>query len=410
MGPFVAPADVLLTDTRYRSKQAATTEDPFVAVYGADVEFPKKRQVRGAGDDQAARRHAHRRDRPGRRSRPRAPTRSRASATRRRRSTPTRWRAPRATSPRSTRAIPPSDMHDVDFADVVGKKPVALLFSTPQLCQSRVCGPVTDIELQMKSKYGDKMDFIHQEVYVDNDINKGLRRAAAGSSTCRPSRGCSSSTRRARSPRGSRARSACSSSRTPSSPACESGSRSSRRRWPPPSLVPGGRGGARARPAPAAADPAVAVRVGGGRGARDLVLRAGRAVAAAAAGAGQLAAAAGRARRSRALPVQIALRRDRRLPAGRDDPGRLPRRGHGAGQLGADVHADHVLGRDGVRLDPVRRRLPRVQPVAGDRAAAAVAEPALPGAARALAGGGRAARLHLDRAGLAAGARTRRCS
>ena len=29
---------------------------------------------------------------------------------------------------------PPSDMHEVDFADVVGKKPVALLFATPQLC------------------------------------------------------------------------------------------------------------------------------------------------------------------------------------------------------------------------------------------------------------------------------------
>ena len=37
---------------------------------------------------------------------------------------------------------PPSDMHEVDFADVVGKKPVALLFATPQLCASRVCGPV----------------------------------------------------------------------------------------------------------------------------------------------------------------------------------------------------------------------------------------------------------------------------
>ena len=71
--------------------------------------------------------------------------------------------------------VPPSDMHAVDFADVVGKKPVALLFSTPQLCQSRVCGPVTDMELQMKSKYGDQMDFIHQEVYVNNEINKGLR-------------------------------------------------------------------------------------------------------------------------------------------------------------------------------------------------------------------------------------------
>src|SRR4051812_48417168 len=43
-GPFVAPADVLLTDKRYRSKQAATTADPFVAVYGADVQFAKKGQ------------------------------------------------------------------------------------------------------------------------------------------------------------------------------------------------------------------------------------------------------------------------------------------------------------------------------------------------------------------------------
>ena len=81
--------------------------------------------------------------------------------------------------------MPPSDMHDVDFADVVGKKPVALLFATPQLCQSRVCGPVTDIALQMKAKYGDQMDFIHQEVYVDNDPQQGPAPAAAGSSTCR---------------------------------------------------------------------------------------------------------------------------------------------------------------------------------------------------------------------------------
>ena len=28
-----------MTEPRYRSKQAATTQDPFVAVYGADVKF-----------------------------------------------------------------------------------------------------------------------------------------------------------------------------------------------------------------------------------------------------------------------------------------------------------------------------------------------------------------------------------
>lgn len=52
---------------------------------------------------------------------------------------------------------------------------MALLFATPQLCQSRVCGPVVDIEAQMQAKYGDRMAFIHQEVYVDNQIDKGLR-------------------------------------------------------------------------------------------------------------------------------------------------------------------------------------------------------------------------------------------
>jgi hypothetical protein len=34
---------------------------------------------------------------------------------------------------------------------------------------------VTDIALQLKQKYGDRIDFIHQEVYVGNDPNKGLR-------------------------------------------------------------------------------------------------------------------------------------------------------------------------------------------------------------------------------------------
>ena len=36
-GPFVAPADVLLTEAPYRSQQAATEGDPFAAVYAAEV-------------------------------------------------------------------------------------------------------------------------------------------------------------------------------------------------------------------------------------------------------------------------------------------------------------------------------------------------------------------------------------
>ena len=41
-------------------------------------------------------------------------------------------------------------MHAVSFKDVLGKRPIALLFSTPQLCISKVCGPVTDIAVQLE--------------------------------------------------------------------------------------------------------------------------------------------------------------------------------------------------------------------------------------------------------------------
>jgi hypothetical protein len=70
---------------------------------------------------------------------------------------------------------PPDDMHDVDFANVLGKKPVILLFATPLLCQSRVCGPVVDIAEQVKSKRGNDAVFIHQEIYTDNQVEKGYR-------------------------------------------------------------------------------------------------------------------------------------------------------------------------------------------------------------------------------------------
>lgn len=70
---------------------------------------------------------------------------------------------------------PPDDMHQVSFKDVLGKRPVALVFATPQLCQSRVCGPVVDIAEQLKSTYGKRMTFIHQEVYANNAVQDGLR-------------------------------------------------------------------------------------------------------------------------------------------------------------------------------------------------------------------------------------------
>ena len=71
--------------------------------------------------------------------------------------------------------VPPDQMHAVDFAEVDGKKPVVLVFATPALCQSRVCGPVVDEVQQVADKSGDEADFIHMEVYNDNDASKGIR-------------------------------------------------------------------------------------------------------------------------------------------------------------------------------------------------------------------------------------------
>ena len=76
--------------------------------------------------------------------------------------------------------VPPDQMHKVDFAEVLGKKPIVLVFATPALCQSRVCGPVVDVAQQVADKYEPKADFIHQEVYVDNEIEQGDPAPAEG--------------------------------------------------------------------------------------------------------------------------------------------------------------------------------------------------------------------------------------
>ena len=176
-GPFVAPADVLVTEGRYRSRQAAEETDPFAAVYQAKVPFSKKGPwsvlvVTKTGNTFVA-----------------APASVQVN-------TKAADPIPDVGEPAPETAtdtlasvggnedlldtrVPPSDMHAESFDQVVGTKPVALLFATPQLCQSRVCGPVTDVALQLKAKYGDQVEFIHQEVYKDNDPQQGLRPSLA---------------------------------------------------------------------------------------------------------------------------------------------------------------------------------------------------------------------------------------
>jgi hypothetical protein len=74
-----------------------------------------------------------------------------------------------------TTRVPPDTQNQVDYADVLGKQPIVLLFATPQFCQSRVCGPVVDVAEQVKETGDDEVAFIHMEIFNDNDPNKGVR-------------------------------------------------------------------------------------------------------------------------------------------------------------------------------------------------------------------------------------------
>jgi hypothetical protein len=172
-GPYVAPADVLVTDAPYRSQQAATEADPFAAIYAAQVPFGKPGSYSVMAVTLVNGRPVA------------APSQVKVIAPAQDKVPEVGEQAPKvqtdtvAGAGGDVEAIdtrrPTSDMHG-DFAQVVGRKPVALLFATPQLCQSRVCGPVVDVALQLRARYGDRVDFIHQEVYADNDPSKGLRK------------------------------------------------------------------------------------------------------------------------------------------------------------------------------------------------------------------------------------------
>ena len=71
--------------------------------------------------------------------------------------------------------VPPSTMHEVRPRGRARREARVLLFATPALCQSRVCGPVVDIAEQVKASYDGDAEFIHMEIYNENELDKGFR-------------------------------------------------------------------------------------------------------------------------------------------------------------------------------------------------------------------------------------------
>src|SRR5262249_46234875 len=61
---------------------------------------------------------------------------------------------------------PDPRLHRVRIADaIVRRQPQVIVFASPQLCQSRVCGPVVDVVPTLIPTYGDRVAFIHQEIW-----------------------------------------------------------------------------------------------------------------------------------------------------------------------------------------------------------------------------------------------------
>ena len=70
--------------------------------------------------------------------------------------------------------VPPDDMHEVNFKDVLGKQPVALLFATPAAVSDPRLRPVTDIAAQLQKEYGD--EGLHPPGGLrGQQVEKGLR-------------------------------------------------------------------------------------------------------------------------------------------------------------------------------------------------------------------------------------------
>lgn len=166
VGPFPAKIETLATGPRFESK--TTAEDPSAArvVYSAQVPLPEAGQWRlaalikegsklgatplpsaTAGEVNAV---------PG--------VGTKAPLIH----TPTAQEAGGDLSKITTR-IPPDTQNEVDYADVLGKEPILLLFATTKFCQSRVCSPVVDVAEQAKAKFGNEARFIHMEIYNDKN-------------------------------------------------------------------------------------------------------------------------------------------------------------------------------------------------------------------------------------------------
>jgi hypothetical protein len=172
LGPFVARWESLDVKGHYLSQTVATDPDAAKTLYVADLPFKKS----GTYDVLGVFRLDNRLVGAGTRVKVSAKTKvPQVGDQAPRMTTPTTASVGGDISKIDTRK-PHDDMHSVNYADAYGKKAIVLVFATPALCQSRVCGPVVDIAEQVKhDRPKDDVAWIHMEIYKDNQVNAGFR-------------------------------------------------------------------------------------------------------------------------------------------------------------------------------------------------------------------------------------------
>lgn len=63
---------------------------------------------------------------------------------------------------------PDPRLHQVRIAEAIEQgKPQVIVFASPTLCTSRICGPVVDIVRLLLPTYGERVAFTHQEIWQD---------------------------------------------------------------------------------------------------------------------------------------------------------------------------------------------------------------------------------------------------
>lgn len=69
--------------------------------------------------------------------------------------------------------VPDPELHAVSIADALeAHRPVIVVVSTPTFCESRFCGPITDSVAALARTMGDKVAFVHLEVWRNFEANE----------------------------------------------------------------------------------------------------------------------------------------------------------------------------------------------------------------------------------------------